>query len=94
MFLAVFFKIIVTKDRSETVPDPRGATGAYASKFLVWSLDMFRSHDLADKETVMGLFDTQCLLLTTLPETFRILSALSLSARSREMARLCFTIRK
>ena len=30
---------------------------------------MFRSHDLADKETVMGLFDTQCLLLTTLPET-------------------------
>ena len=22
---------------------------------------MFRSHDLADKETVMGLFDTQCL---------------------------------
>ena len=36
---------------------------------------MFRSHDLADKETVMGLFDTQCLLLTTLPETFRVLSA-------------------
>ena len=56
--------------------------------------DMFRSHDLADKETVMGLFDTQCLLLTTLPETFRVLSALSFSARSREMARLCFTIRK
>ena len=55
---------------------------------------MFRSHDLADKETVMGLFDTHCLLLTTLPETFRVLSALSLSARSREMARLCFTIRK
>ena len=24
MFLAVFFKIIVTKDRSETVPDPKG----------------------------------------------------------------------
>ena len=48
---------------------------------------MFRSHDLADKETVMGLFDTQCLLLTTLPETFRVLSTLSLSARSREMAR-------
>ena len=24
MFLAVFFKIIVTKDRSETVLDPRG----------------------------------------------------------------------
>ena len=23
---------------------------------------MLRSHDLADKETVMGLFDTQCLL--------------------------------
>ena len=55
---------------------------------------MFRSHDLADKETVMGLFNTQCLLLTTLPETFRVLSALSLSARSREMARLCFTIPK
>ena len=54
---------------------------------------MFRSHDLADKETVMGLFDTQCLLLT-LPETFRVLSALSLSARLREMARLCFTIPK
>ena len=37
MFVAVFFKIIVTKDRSETVPDPRrgvggggGAKGAYA----------------------------------------------------------------
>ena len=51
---------------------------------------MFRSHDVADQETVMGLFDTQCLLLTTLPETFRV----SLSARSREMARLCFTIPK
>ena len=35
---------------------------------------MFRSHDLADKETVVSLFDTQCLLLTTLPETFRVLS--------------------
>ena len=30
MFLAVFFKIIVTEDRSETVPDPRGAKGADA----------------------------------------------------------------
>ena len=47
---------------------------------------MFRSHDLADKETVMGLFDTQCLLLTTLPETFRVLSALSL-VRDRERSR-------
>ena len=55
---------------------------------------MFRSHDLADKETVMDLFYTRCLLLTNLPETFRVLSALSFSARSREMARLCFTIRK
>ena len=27
MLLAVFFKIIVTKDRSETVPDPRGGGG-------------------------------------------------------------------
>ena len=55
---------------------------------------MFRSHDLADKETVVSLFGAQCLLLTTLPETFSVLSALSLSARSREMARLCFTIPK